>query len=256
LIIKSHIRGGIRAAATYLKAQGANEKTRLVEISDPEAATIDAAFQNMWAVASKSHAKKPLHNIRINPYRDERLTDEQVLKIAERCEQVYGYKPDEHQRVIVEHIKDGRQHFHVMWNRISLDTGKAVWPGMHWNKSKQVAREMEAELGLRSPQAKKAKAVKAGVSRKSSATFSNGTPNSSAPRTASVAKPHKAGNSSAAAQTSGSADHYMPAKPNTKGWPEAAVLDWEVWGHKAVGKFFTKWRELATDGFVLGGLGL
>ena len=35
MIIKSVIRGGYRSAAEYMKEQGKNEKTRLVEISDP-----------------------------------------------------------------------------------------------------------------------------------------------------------------------------------------------------------------------------
>ena len=151
MIIKSNIRGGYRAAADYLKAVGENEKIRLVEISDPDARNLDEAFQNMWSLASNTKCTKPLHHISINPFKDERLTDEQVLKIVERCEQKYGYKPGEHQRVIVEHIKDGRQHFHVIWNRVNMDTGRVVWPGHHWKKSKQAAREMEKELGLKRP---------------------------------------------------------------------------------------------------------
>jgi hypothetical protein len=93
----------------------------------------------------------PIHHVSINPLKGERLTDEQVLIIVKRAEEKYGYKDGDHQRVIVEHIKDGRQHFHVMWNRVSLRTGRPIWPGMHWNKSKQVCREMEKELGLKSP---------------------------------------------------------------------------------------------------------
>ncbi|MFY9288463.1 MAG: relaxase/mobilization nuclease domain-containing protein [Alphaproteobacteria bacterium] len=165
MIIKSHIRGGFRSAADYLKSQGLNEKIRTVDISDPDAKTLDEAFQNMWAVASNTKARKPLHHISINPFKDERLTDKQVLKIVERCEQKYGYSPNEHQRVIVEHIKDGRQHFHVMWNRVSLKTGKAVWPGHHWNKSKQVAREMEKELGLKRVIPKRIKRARFGAVR-------------------------------------------------------------------------------------------
>ncbi len=161
MIIKSHIRGGYRSAAAYLKAQGENEKIRTVEISDPDAKTIDQAFQNMWAIASNSKAKKPLHHISINPMKGETLTDEQVLKIVERCEQKYGYKPGDHQRVIVEHIKDGRQHFHVMWNRVSLTTGKVVKSGEHWKKSKQAAREMEQELGLKRPALRRMQKAKA-----------------------------------------------------------------------------------------------
>ena len=157
MIIKSHIRGGYRAAADYLKDQGLNEKIRLVEISDTDAKNLDEAFHNMWTVASTTRARKPLHHISINPFKDEHLTDEQVLKIVKRCEEKYGYKEGEHQRVIVEHIKDGRQHFHVMWCRVSLTTGKVIWPGQHWNKSKQAAREMEQELGLKRPIPKRVK---------------------------------------------------------------------------------------------------
>lgn len=38
--------------------------------------------------------------------------------------------------------------------------------------------------------------------------------------------------------------------PTKKGWPEAAILDWEVWGHKFPARFFTLWPELAPIGFV------
>jgi hypothetical protein len=151
MIIKSHVRGGYRAAANYLKDVGANESTRLVEISDASASNLDEAFRNMWMVGRTTRAAKPLHHVSINPMKDERLTDAQVLLICARLEEKYGYRPGDHQRVIVEHIKDGRQHFHVMWNRISMRTGRPVWPGHHWNKSKQASREMEVELGLKRP---------------------------------------------------------------------------------------------------------
>ncbi|MDD2324406.1 MAG: relaxase/mobilization nuclease domain-containing protein [Alphaproteobacteria bacterium] len=38
--------------------------------------------------------------------------------------------------------------------------------------------------------------------------------------------------------------------PTKKGWPEAAILDWKVWGHKFPARFFTLWPELAPIGFV------
>jgi len=174
MIIKSHIRGGYRAAADYLKNVGKNEQIRLVQISDPDAKNLDQAFHNMWTVACNGKCKKPLHHISINPFKDERLTDEQMLKIVERAEQKYGYKPNEHQRVIVEHILNGRQHFHVMWCRVSMATGKAVWPGEHWKKSKQVCREMEKELGLKRPVPRRVKrmlAIKPTLGKKKSLVF-------------------------------------------------------------------------------------
>lgn len=158
MIIKSHVRGGFRAAATYLKAVGENEKTRLVDLGDPSIGTLDEAFRRMWEVSATTRARKPLHHVSINPHKDERLTDGQVLRICARLEEKYGYRHAEHQRVIVEHVKDGRQHFHVMWNRVSLDSGRPAWPGHHWRKSKEAAREMEVELGLKRPTPRKRKA--------------------------------------------------------------------------------------------------
>jgi hypothetical protein len=76
-----------------MKEQGQNEKTCMVEISDPSAKNLDQAFR--------------------------------------KCR--------------------GRQHFHVIWNRVSLVSGRVVWPGHYWLKSKQVCREMEQELGLKRP---------------------------------------------------------------------------------------------------------
>ena len=157
MIIKSHIRGGFRDAAAYLKSQGQNEVIRLVEISDPQAKNLDEAFRAMWAVADGTKVKKALHHISINPMKHERLTNDQVRRICERLENRYGYAHGDHPRVIVEHIKDGRQHFHVIWNRVSLSTGKPHWPYMHKNQSKLAAQEMTVELGLTQIVSRKAK---------------------------------------------------------------------------------------------------
>jgi hypothetical protein len=252
VIIKSHIRGGYRAAADYLKAFGKNEKIRIAEISDMDAGNLDEAFHKMWEVASNSKVKKPLHHISINPFWDERLTDAQVLKIVERCEEKYGYKLGEHQRVIVEHIRDGRQHFHVIWNRVSITTGRAVWPGLHWNKSKQAAREMEVELGLKRPIPRRLKRAEA-LARVSKASKNPGHKGrlNTASITGNTNKTKGIRSTAIRAATKRSENATAPVKPApSKKWPEAAVIDWEVWGQKDPPRFFAKWPELAPDGFV------
>jgi hypothetical protein len=301
MIIKSHIRGGYRSAAEYLKEQGKNEKTRLVEISDPSAKSLDEAFHNMWIVASNTKATKPLHHISINPMKDERLTDKQVMAIVERCEEKYGYKMFHHQRVIVEHIKDGRQHFHVIWNRVSLMTGNTVWPGEHWKKSKQVCREMEVELGLKRPTPKRMRSQnykgkrhhrdrktkkqyngKRRTSLKSGKrTHLKGFIKKSTTKTylargklQSIRTTIKFNGGSGIQNKSGGHIISRPVKPinpvtikpvyinsrkeephrplmphasprSTKGWPEAAILDWATWGCRNPRRFFALWPELS-----------
>lgn len=274
MIIKSHIRGGYRSAAEYMKEQGQNEKTRLVEISDPSAKNLDQAFQKMWEVASCTSSTKPLHHISINPMKDERLTDKQVLAIVERCEDKYGYKLFHHQRVIVEHVKDGRQHFHVIWNRVSLVSGKAVWPGHHWLKSKEVCREMEQELGLKRPtprQHKKSRVTTGGnkpripktaerpgrikppvLSSPSSMTGSRirftGAGRLNGTKPPEVPKLHAQRIRPSKADTIKKRPPMMPVRPlaQPKGWPRAAILDWRSWGKTDPRAFFRKWPELAS----------
>ena len=169
-----------------------------------------------------------------------------MLKIVRRCEEKYGYKSGDHQRVIVEHIKDGRQHFHVMWCRVSLTTGKAVWPGHHWNKSKQVCREMEKELGLKTPLPRRVKKMWSATARagRSSRYFGRyqTLQKSGGLKPIGLPKP----------------PHYKPDekssepfKPvaSTKGWPPAAIIDWESWGSKDPERFFKLWSELSSGGF-------
>ena len=245
MIIKSTIRGGYLSAAQYMKEIGENEKTRLVELSDPEAKNLDDAFHMMWVIACPTKVKKPLHHISINPMKGEHLTDKQVLAIADRCEEVYGYKMFHHQRVIVEHVKDGRQHFHVIWNRVSLVTGKTIWPGHHWKKSKQVSREMEERLGLKRLQPKSAR-----IRRGKTGTAK---PRSSGLRLSCPAsKPHQTKINPLLPTVTNSPERkkaeppppMQPMRPKKKRWPAQAIIDWEVWGHLWPEPFFALWPEL------------
>jgi hypothetical protein len=244
VIIKSHIRGGYRSAAQYMKDIGQNEETRIVQISDLDSKNLDEAFRNMWVIASSSKVKKPLHHVSINPFKEERLTDEQVLKIIERCEEKYGYIHGDHQRVIIEHFKEGRQHFHVMWNRVSLDTNKAVWPGEHWKKSKQAAREMEKALGLKNPVPRRVKQMQADAASRKQQAFGSYN-NLNKPIKLPIAV--KVGRN-IATPPHPSTEPLIPVA-TTKGWPEAAIIDWETWGHKDPVRFFRLWSELAPSSF-------
>jgi hypothetical protein len=152
MIIDPKIRAGYRSMGDYLKDQGENEKTRVVHISDPTASNLNEAFQNMWAIGCNSRAKKPLLHFSINPHpKDRRLTDEEAMFIAKDFMRRCNQNPDDHQFVIVEHIKGGRQHFHVVVGRISMKTGKAVDPGKYHKAKMNCARVMERKFGLRSP---------------------------------------------------------------------------------------------------------
>jgi hypothetical protein len=233
MFIKAHIRGGYRAAAHYLGDKGKNEATRLVHMSDPDARDLDEAFHNMWLVASPTKAEKPLFHFSINPFKDERLTDKQVKRIAAAYAAKCNMDIAHHQHVIVEHIKDGRQHFHVMLNRVSEKTGKAIDPGLYKKKARECAREMEVELCLK-------RLVPKGTQRRLKS--------SSRHRGQETIKSRKTGSgirSQLFGQTA-KEPKLEPTRPtvDTRGWPEAASHDWESWGHRDTQRFFTRWPEL------------
>ena len=209
----------------------------------------------MWEVAGCTRCKKPLHHISINPMKDEHLTDAQVRAIVDRCEEVYGYKMFHHQRVIIEHVKDGRQHFHVIWNRVSLMTGATVWPGHHWIKSKQVSREMEKKLGLKRPTPRRMKRPTkprriGGRTQRTARSFKGSYPAQSAisPKTGIKATtPASIKPSLARPQKEKFSSEPAPFRPKSarKGWPLAAILDWAAWGHREPRRFFAVWPELS-----------
>jgi hypothetical protein len=239
-----------------MKDIGENESNRLVEISDTDAKNLDEAFRNMWVIASSTRVKKPLHHISINPFKGERLTDAEVMKIIESCEEKYGYKRDDHQRVVVEHVKDGRQHFHVIWNRVSLTTNRAVWPGMHWNKSKQTAREMEKELGLKRPVTRRSMRMatsagtRTGGKRPFPPTGHSGGFGAALINPPVLSSPKRVTRGRPSSENASAPFRPQPTTNGKKGWPEAAILDWEDWGKRDPVRFFTLWAELAPAGFA------
>jgi hypothetical protein len=46
---------------------------------------------------------------------------------------------------------------------------------------------------------------------------------------------------------------FKAAHNNSKGWPPAAIADWEEWGSKDPMRFFARWPELAEGNMIAGG---
>ena len=109
----------------------------------------------MWMCRSfgKKALETPVHHCSINPDpRERRLTDEEAWRIVQRMEEKFGYDKGQHQAVMVEHVCGGRQHFHVVFNRVDMKTHRGHWPGSrkysHKVRAKFAAIEMSKELGL------------------------------------------------------------------------------------------------------------
>jgi hypothetical protein len=127
--------------------------------------------------------------------------------------------------------------------------GRPVWPGQHWNKSKQAAREMEKELGLKSPVPKRTTKGRTAGKRgrlmpKKSIRQAQSKYDPIKPTSLPSIRIHIPTPKPTREEPTSHPAPILPG-PKRKGWPEAAVLDWEVWGNRNPRRFFALWPELA-----------
>lgn len=150
MIVKGKSRNNAAQAGSYLLRQGKNERVELIETRGTLAQDVKGACVEMEALAAGSNAEKPFYHASINPAKGERLTPEQWEISTELLEKKLGLEG--HQRIIVEHEKNGGVHRHIFWNRVNQET--LVAARMSWNyvQHEQTAREIENAFGLQKVQ--------------------------------------------------------------------------------------------------------
>ncbi len=146
IVITGKKRGGPRQLADYLMNMGENEYVRVCEIGCFVAKTIPDALAEMWAVADGSKAKDFIYHVTVNPRPGVTFTDEQWKESIDTLEKKLGFVG--HQRVVVEHIKKGRTHRHVAWNRADPKTGLVKKLSFDRHKLRATALELGNKFGL------------------------------------------------------------------------------------------------------------
>lgn len=141
MIIKGKSRAGAGALAHHLGNAETNERVRLLETRNTIAQDLRGALVEMEAVASGTRCQKSLYHAALSPEPPHRLTPDQRNEAIDVLEKKLGLEG--HARVVVLHEKMGREHIHVVWSRIDIDTMKAVHDGHNFRKHEEVARELE-----------------------------------------------------------------------------------------------------------------
>lgn len=155
MIIKGGPRGKGAQLAVHLMRTDTNETVNVFGRRGVYSKTVRGALQEMEAIAAGSKATRPLYHVSINPESDEILTPAQWQEAADRLEKALGLEG--HQRVMVQHLKQGkagdmRQHMHVVWCRIDVNTMKAAHHSHNYRTHEEVARDLEREFGLKRTQ--------------------------------------------------------------------------------------------------------
>lgn len=137
--------------ASHLLNENDNEYMEVLEIKGAIAGDLHGAFAEWEAQAhALTKCRNYLYSLSVNP--DDRqgpLTREQYFEYIDRVEEKLGLSGQP--RAVVNHIKDGREHIHVVWSRIDAWNEKAVHMAFDHDKLMMVTKEFARDHGLELP---------------------------------------------------------------------------------------------------------
>ena len=145
MVIKGTSCAGARRLAVHLSRTDNNERAEVKELRGVSAGDLRGALLEMEAMAGGARTAKPFYHASINTRADERLTDDQRMHAIDRLELELGLSGQP--RVVVVHEKLGREHCHVVWSRVRLDTMTAISDSHNYRKHELVGRELERQFG-------------------------------------------------------------------------------------------------------------
>ncbi|MBS0155119.1 MAG: hypothetical protein JSS38_11025 [Nitrospira sp.] len=125
MVPKASQRANGQQLAIHLLNAHDNERVEVADIRGAIACDLPGAFEEWHAVSRVTRCKKYLYSLSINPDPAQgALTRRQYKDYIARVEKKLGLSGQP--RAIVFHIKEGREHCHVVWSRIIADQRKAV----------------------------------------------------------------------------------------------------------------------------------
>ena len=110
--------------------------------------SLQTAPAEMQAVAARSaRVRDPVFHVVISWRAGEQPDREQAFDAGRAALEALGMAPDAHQHVFAIHRDTDNVHLHVAVNRVSLETGRAVHPGLSYLKLDRCMRELERRQG-------------------------------------------------------------------------------------------------------------
>ena len=147
MIIRGNPAGNVGFWSKHLQRDDTNERATVMEISGLLAEDLTTALREMQAVAAGSRSQGNfMYQANINPQAYEKLTPEQWKEAVDTLEKNLGLTG--HQRVVVEHEKEGRTHRHVIWNRVDAETLRVADIGGNYRIHTATQQELEARFDL------------------------------------------------------------------------------------------------------------
>ncbi|HEM7879390.1 relaxase/mobilization nuclease domain-containing protein [Burkholderia contaminans] len=110
--------------------------------------SLQTAPAEMQAVAARSaRVHDPVFHFVISWRAGEHPNRDQAMEAGRAALEALGMAPDAHQHVFAIHRDTDNVHLHVVVNRVSLEMGRAVHPGLSYLKLDRCMRELERRQG-------------------------------------------------------------------------------------------------------------
>lgn len=123
MILKGNQRGGGQQLAAHLLNSFDNERVEIADLRGAVAQDLSGAFSEWFAHSRATRCRKYLYSLSLNPDNTQGgLTREQYLDLIGRTER--SLKLIDQPRAVVFHVKEGREHCHVVWSRIDTSGDK------------------------------------------------------------------------------------------------------------------------------------
>ena len=152
MILKGSQRANGADLAIHLMNAFDNERVEIAEVYGAVAGDLYGAFAEFEAVAMGTRAREYLYSLSINPSAP--LTPAQYYEAIAAIEDRLGLT--DQPRAVVFHVKDGREHCHVVWSRIDVDKMRAIQMSHDRRKLMDLACDLARKYDLDLPPGLKA----------------------------------------------------------------------------------------------------
>jgi hypothetical protein len=147
VILKGNQRANGADLAIHLMNGFDNELVEIAQVRGAVASDLAGAFAEFEAIARGTRARDYLYSLSISP--PSTLTRAQYFEAVDAIEQRLGLSGQP--RAIVFHIKDGREHCHVVWSRIDANAMKAVPMNHDHRRLMDMSCKLARQYGLKLP---------------------------------------------------------------------------------------------------------
>ena len=130
----------------YLRGEE-NERITVREVLGFATKSAEEALRMIELSVKGTKCKKPLYSVKLSPEPGKVWTKDEIQRAVELLGENLGLK--DHPRVVVEHKKKGRVHYHVLWSRFHPDGGAAKNMGNDYAIHQKTQRQLEQEFKLR-----------------------------------------------------------------------------------------------------------